>query len=131
MRCVNCIKENFCCCIHSKRTGQIQQVFQSLSIFFRHTKSLYTAALGIEILCIAAAEIDENTGFTLFGYRTHLGIAIGYSYSLSSFATFVTSLGRYSYGSNEIVCGCCSVLELSGPRTSVGPLIFCETFFIV
>jgi hypothetical protein len=32
----------------------------SISRFFRHVKRLYTA-LGIEILCIAAAEIGENT----------------------------------------------------------------------
>lgn len=127
MRCVNCIKEDFCCCIqiHSKRTGQIQQVFLSLSIYFRHTKSLYAAALGIEILCIAAAEIGENTSFTLFGYRTHLGIAIGYllGYILSSFATFATILGRYSYGSNEIVCGCCSVLEQGANKGLIPNLI--------
>jgi hypothetical protein len=30
--------------------------------FFRHVKTMYAAALGIEILCIAAAEIGENTG---------------------------------------------------------------------
>jgi hypothetical protein len=39
-----------------------------------------------------------------------MGYLLGYG--LSSFATFATILGRYSYGSNnEIVCGCCSVLE--------------------
>jgi len=133
LRCVNCIKEDFCCCIqiHSKRTGQIQQVFLSLSIFFRHTKSLYAAALGIEILCIAAAQIGENTSFTLFGYRTHLGIAIGYllGYSLSSFATFATILGRYSYGSNEIVCGCCSVLEQGANKGLIPNLIITFTNF--
>jgi hypothetical protein len=35
---------------------------KSIYEFFRHVKSLYAAALGIEILCIAAAEIGENTG---------------------------------------------------------------------
>jgi hypothetical protein len=134
LRCVNCIKEDFCCCIqiHSKRTSQIQQVFLSLSNFFRHTKCLYTAALGIEILCIAAAEVGENTSFTLFGYRTHIGIAMGYllGYGLSSFATFATILGRYSYGSNnEIVCGCCSVLEQGANKGLIPNLIITFTNF--
>jgi hypothetical protein len=31
---------------------------------------LYAAALGIEILCIAAAEIGENTGLYIFGFNT-------------------------------------------------------------
>jgi hypothetical protein len=34
---------------------------KSIYEFFGHVKSLYAAALGIEILCIAAAEIGENT----------------------------------------------------------------------
>ena len=38
--------------------------------FFSNIKSLYAAALGIEILCIAAAEIGENSSFALFGYGT-------------------------------------------------------------
>ena len=35
------------------------------------------AALGIEILCITAAEIGENSSFALFGYRNTTGIALG------------------------------------------------------
>lgn len=48
-------------------------------------KSLYAAALGIEILCIAAAEIGENSGFYLFGCSPS-GIAIAYvmGYALAS-----------------------------------------------
>ena len=37
--------------------------------FLRNIKALYAAALGIEILCIAAAEIGENTGLYLFGFN--------------------------------------------------------------
>lgn len=56
--------------------------------FFRHAKSLYAAALGIEILCIAAAEIGENTGLYLFGFNL-VGIPIAYAmgYSLAGFTT--------------------------------------------
>jgi hypothetical protein len=90
-----------------------------LRSFFLNAKSLYAAALGIEILCIAAAEIGENTGLYLFGF-TPLGIVIAYvmGYSLAGFTTFVTILGRFgnrhpnekSTKSAEID-SCCSVLE--------------------
>ena len=71
-------------------------------------------ALGIEILCIASAELGENAGLFLFGYRNPTGIAIAYAmgYGLASFSTFATILGRYNYGSNkENMCSCCSILE--------------------
>lgn len=45
--------------------------------FFSYAKGLYAAALGIEILCIAAADIRENTGLYLFGYNAS-GIVITY-----------------------------------------------------
>jgi len=80
----------------------------------RKQRKIYAAALGIEILCIAAAQIGENTSFFLFGYSTHIGIIMGYllGYSLFSFTTFATILGRYNYVSNNrTVCGCRSVLE--------------------
>jgi hypothetical protein len=80
--------------------------------FFEHAKALYAAALGIEILCIAAAEIGENTGLYLFGFNL-IGIPIAYAmgYALAGFTTFATILGRYNYGSNDKIYGCCSVLE--------------------
>ena len=80
--------------------------------FFRHAKALYAAALGIEILCIAAAEIGENTGLYLFGFNL-VGIPIAYAmgYALAGFTTFATILGRYNYGSNDKIDSCCSVLE--------------------
>jgi hypothetical protein len=43
-----------------------------------YVKGLYAAALGIEILCISAAEIGENTGLYLFGFNPG-GIAIAYA----------------------------------------------------
>jgi hypothetical protein len=57
---------------------------------------LYAAALGIEILCIAAAEIGENTGLYIFGFNAG-GIVIAYvmGYALAGFVTFVTIIGRY------------------------------------
>jgi hypothetical protein len=84
----------------------------SLSQFFKNVKSLYAAALGIEILCIAAAEIGENTGLYALGFN-HIGIPFAYAmgYGLASFTTFATILGRYKYGSGNKIDGCCSVLE--------------------
>ena len=38
-------------------------------MFFHHTRTLFGAALGIEILCISAAEIGENSAFYFFGYH--------------------------------------------------------------
>ena len=71
------------------------------------------AALGIEILCIAAAEIGENTGLYLFGFNP-FGIVTAYAmgYALAGFTTFVTILGRYNLSSSrQDMCSCCSVLE--------------------
>jgi hypothetical protein len=47
--------------------------------------------------CIAAAEIGENTGLYLFGFKAG-GIVIAYAmgYALAGFTTFITILGRYS-----------------------------------
>jgi hypothetical protein len=120
-RCKHCIK-NICCCIdiHAKRDVEIiaskhhQSFLSAIDQFFRNAKTLYPMALGMEILCIASAELGENTGLFLFGYRNPVGIAIAYAmgYGLASFSTFATILGRYNYGSSEkSMCSCCSVLE--------------------
>jgi hypothetical protein len=90
-----------------------------LRSFFLYVKSLYAAALGIEILCIAAAEMGENTGLYIFGFNAG-GIAVAYvmGYTLAGFVTFVTILGRYGNhthsGKGKSIVGidsCCSVLE--------------------
>jgi hypothetical protein len=61
---------------------------KSIYEFFRHVKNLYAAALGIEILCIAAAEFGENTGLYILGFN-HIGIPIAYTMGYG-FATFTT-----------------------------------------
>lgn len=95
-----------------------------LRSFFLYAKGMYAAALGIEILCITAAEIGENTSLFLFGFNPE-GIPIAYvmGYSLAGFTTFVTILGRYgNHGSNEKdtspteIDSCCSVLEQDASR---------------
>jgi hypothetical protein len=154
-RCVNCIKEDTCCCfaIHvieeneccnNKKVGncnlhrsdhvsgnidiskkkslsdpQKGRSVPDLSNFLLNVKSLYAAALGIEILCIASAEIGENTGLYFFGLNPW-GIAIAYvmGYSLAGFTTFTTILGRYNnlhHHDKSTVTremdSCCSALE--------------------
>jgi len=123
-QCRNCIKP-VCCCLGfhqglfdnaSRRSNNHVTYFSrfsSIVTFLRYAKGIYAAALGIEILCITAAEIGENTSLYLFGLNP-LGIAIAYSlgYVLAGSTTFITILGRYNYGSpNQTMCSCCSVLE--------------------
>jgi hypothetical protein len=83
---------------------------------------LYATALAIEILCISAAEIGQNSCFILFGYRTSAGIAVGYTlgYALAAFTTFATILGRSTY--SDQMCNCCSVLE-QGPNGFTATLL--------
>jgi hypothetical protein len=96
----------------------------SIISFIGYAKGIYAAALGIEILCISAAEIDENAALYLFGFNPP-GIAIAYSlgYALAGFTTFATILGRYDYGSpNGTICSCCSVLEQNGQKGFISNL---------
>ena len=96
-RCLNCTKET-CCCItihHSFTATTNLSVIEddccssgacknngknvsaelrtkskgSIYEFFRHVKTMYAAALDIEILCITAAEIGENTGLYILGFN--------------------------------------------------------------
>lgn len=85
--CSVCIKD-VCCCVSPKQ--------HSIYKFFKNVRNLYATALAIEVLCICAAEIGENSSFVLFGYRTVIGITFGYilGYGLSAFTTFATILGR-------------------------------------
>jgi hypothetical protein len=62
---------------------------------------LYAAALGLKILCIAAAEIGGNTALYLFGFNwTGIPIAYLMGYGLAGFVTFIMILGRYNYDRN-------------------------------
>jgi hypothetical protein len=102
MECSVCTKD-VCCCIPRKG--------HPIYRFFQNASKLYATALAIEVLCICAAELGENSSFIIFGYRTAIGITLGYilGYGLSAFTTFATILGRSTY--SEKMCSCCSVLE--------------------
>lgn len=97
---------------------QPKKPFEIRSFLF-YAKDLFAAALGIEILCIAAAEIGENTGLYFFGFNAG-GIIIAYvmGYALAGFTTLITILGRYGNhrqsGKGQSIEGidnCCSILE--------------------
>jgi hypothetical protein len=133
-QCKNCTKQ-ICCCIDLHQSLMCDtnrpsayvtfySRFSSIFAFFGYSKGIYAAALGIEILCIAAAEIGENTGLYLYGFNP-LGIVIAYimGYALAGFATFVAILGRYNYGSpNQNMCSCCSVLEQDSQKGFISNL---------
>ena len=104
-QCENCSRKK-CCCLSIHNSNK-----NNLSRFFYHTKTLFAAALGIEILCISAAVIGENMALYFFGYHLQ-GIIIGYGlgYAAAGFATFMTILGRYDIKNTKIDT-CCSVLE--------------------
>ena len=108
------IKGDDCCVkgdckdnIQNKREISLRK--SSFVQFLKNVKGLYAAALGIEILCISAAEIGENLGLYIFGFNI-VGIPIAYAlgYMLAGVVTFVTILGRYEY--DEKIDSCCSVL---------------------
>jgi hypothetical protein len=105
-----------CCASGARKNDSLEQTTTKpqfgLLGFFKTARSLYAAALGIEILCIAAAEIGENTGLYLFGFN-FVGMPIAYAmgYGLAGFTTFATILGRYNFGSSNKIDSCCSVLD--------------------
>ena len=104
--CMRCTKQTCCCITIHKLNKQ-----NSILTFFHHTRTFFAAALGIEILCISAAEIGENSAFYFFGYHLQ-GIILGYimGYAGAGFTTFMTILGRYDLR-NAKIDSCCSVLE--------------------
>ena len=104
--CIHCTKKT-CCYITIHRPEKKSNII----MFFHHTRTLFGAALGIEILCISAAEIGENSTFYFFGYHLQ-GIILGYimGYAAAGFTTFMTILGRYDLRNTKIE-NCCSVLE--------------------
>jgi hypothetical protein len=88
------------------------------------------AALGIEILCIMAAEIGENIGLYTFGFNL-IGIPLAYAigYALAGFTTFMTILGRYS-GTGLKIESCCSVLEQQSNKGFLSNLLLTFGSFV-
>jgi hypothetical protein len=87
------------------------------SRLLRETRGLFLAALGIETLCVASAEIGGIMGFYFFGFSA-LGIVMSYmlAYGLAGFVTFASILGRaaadhYHHATMACSCSCGSLLE--------------------
>jgi hypothetical protein len=87
------------------------------SRLLRETRRLFLAALGIETLCVASAEIGGIMGFYFFGFSA-LGIVMSYmlAYGLAGFVTFASILGRaaadhYHHATMACSCSCGSLLE--------------------
>jgi len=118
--CTYCTKE-VCCCIglHIDKIGNNKQ---NGFLFFGHVRTFFAAALGIEILCISAAVIGENSALYFFGYNLQ-GIVFGYvmGYAAAGFATLMTILGRYNL--NAKIDSCCSVLEQQSNKGFVANLL--------
>jgi hypothetical protein len=116
--CMRCTKQICCCATIHKPNNQ-----NSILTFFHHIRTLFAAALGIEILCISAAEIGENSAFYFFGYHLQ-GIILGYimGYAAAGFTTFMTILGRYDLGNTKID-SCCSVLEQQSNKGFLANLV--------
>jgi len=136
IKCKNCIKE-ICCCItihpNTLRKKSLNlcptSSLKSKSIlFFNIIKNLLPVALGIEILCIMAAEIGENIGLYTFGFNL-TGIALAYTigYALAGFTTFMTILGRYNGLKIE---SCCSVLEQQSNKGFLSNMFLTFGYFI-
>ena len=138
IKCRNCIKE-ICCCIKI-HTHKVRKQTLSLSsnlslkskskLYFSITKNLLPVVLGIEILCIMAAEIGENIGLYTFGFNLS-GITLAYiiGYALAGFTTFMTILGRYT-GTGLKIESCCSVLEQQSNKGFLSNMFLTFGYFI-
>jgi hypothetical protein len=79
------------------------------SRFLGEARRMLAPALGIEILCVASAEVGGLIGLYYFGFNP-FGITMAYvlAYALAGFTTFASILGRSGAHSHEeeIICGC-------------------------
>jgi putative flippase GtrA len=79
------------------------------SQFLRETKRLFPSAFGIEVLCVASAEIGGFLGLWYYGFNA-VGIVMAYvlAYAIAGFTTFASILGRSALANDEedIICGC-------------------------
>jgi len=90
------------------------------SRFMRETKKLFPSAFGIEVLCVASAEIGGFLGLWHYGFNV-FGIMMAYllAYAFAGFTTFASILGRsaHAHDEEEIICGCS---DMAGHNHKVG-----------
>ena len=118
--CTFCTRD-VCCCVTIHKHNNDNKY--SVRLFLYYTRTLLAAALGIEILCISAALIGENSAFYLFGYNLQ-GIISGYvmGYAAAGFTTLMTILGRYDLR-NPKIDSCCSVLDCCSSKGFLSNLV--------
>jgi hypothetical protein len=79
------------------------------SRFLGAAKRMLAPAFGIEVLCVASAEIGGLIGLYYYGFNP-FGITMAYvlAYVLAGFTTFASILGRSGAHNHEeeIMCGC-------------------------
>jgi hypothetical protein len=84
--------------------------------FLWETKRLFPSSFGLELLCVASAEIGGLLGLWYFGFNA-FGIMMAYllAYGLAGLTTFLSILGRsaYPHGVDDISCGCVGMVEHS------------------
>ena len=94
---------------------KIKKHYVSTMRFSREVRRMLPASLGIEILCVASAEVGGLLGLYYFGFNA-FGITMAYvmAYALAGFTTFTSILGRGSVhmhrGDNHHVM-CCGDIE--------------------
>lgn len=86
------------------------------SRFLKDVKKLFPSAFGIEVLCVASAEIGGFLALWYYGFNS-FGIIMAYimAYAFAGFTTFASILGRSARAQNEdeIICGCSEMAEHS------------------
>ncbi len=79
------------------------------ALFLKETKRLFPSSFGIEVLCVASAEIGGFLALWHYGFNS-FGITMSYimAYAFAGFTTFASILGRSAnaHDEDEIVCGC-------------------------
>ncbi|MCI0559407.1 MAG: DUF1795 domain-containing protein, partial [Nitrososphaera sp.] len=88
---------------------KVRKKNSSTLFFLRETKKLFPSAFGIEVLCVASAEIGGFLGLWYYGFNL-FGVTMAYvlAYALAGFTTFASILGRaaHTHDDDEIICGC-------------------------
>ena len=71
-RVYNYIKDKCCC-------SEIHLIPAKKSkVFLHNVRTLYASALGIDILCMMSAEIEQNLIFMMSGFQTPFAIIMSY-----------------------------------------------------
>ena len=125
--CNICIKGTCCCSdVHKSNSNKNKNTLG----FSHYVRTLLPSALGIEILCISAAVVGENSSLLLFGYNFQ-GIILGYviGYGAAGLTTLMTIFGRYEL--NATIDGCCSILEQESNKGFVSSLTNTFKYFLL